>query len=259
MSLAAAIASSSSANPLTGATGPKISSLEELGVVGDVGQHRGVVEVAGAVAGVAADERARAASDGVLDELGDLARAGCRRSAARPRRRPRCRGRPSSRPSCSASFSANSSATASATWKRLAAVHASPMLRILAIIAPWTAASMSASSKTMNGRVAAELHRQPQQVLGRLLHQLAPDLGRAGERQLAQPRIGDQRAGRLARRGGGDQVQHAARKPGLLEDLGEHQHRQRRLLGGLDDHRAAGGDRRARSCGCPSPAGSSTA
>jgi hypothetical protein len=33
----------------------------------------------------------------------------------------------------------------------LAAVQASPMLRILAIIAPSIAASMSASSNTMNG------------------------------------------------------------------------------------------------------------
>ena len=50
-----------------------------------------------------------------------------------------------------ASFSANSCATASATWKRLAAVHASPPLRILAISAPSTAASTSASSKTRKG------------------------------------------------------------------------------------------------------------
>ena len=50
-----------------------------------------------------------------------------------------------------ASFSANSSATLSATWKRLAAVHASPMLRILATIAPSTTSSTSASSKTRNG------------------------------------------------------------------------------------------------------------
>ena len=49
------------------------------------------------------------------------------------------------------SFSANSSATDSCTRNRLAAVQASPMLRILAIIAPSTAASTSASSKTMNG------------------------------------------------------------------------------------------------------------
>ena len=50
-----------------------------------------------------------------------------------------------------ASFSANSCATASATWKRLADVHASPPLRILAISAPSTAASTSASSKTRKG------------------------------------------------------------------------------------------------------------
>ena len=37
------------------------------------------------------------------------------------------------------------------TYRRLAAVHASPMLRILAIIVPSIAASRSASSKTMNG------------------------------------------------------------------------------------------------------------
>jgi hypothetical protein len=51
----------------------------------------------------------------------------------------------------SASLPANSSATESATWKRFAEVHASPMLRILAIIAPSRAASRSASSKIRNG------------------------------------------------------------------------------------------------------------
>ena len=77
-------------------------------------------------------------------------------------------------------------ATDSATWKRLADVQASPMLRIFAIIAPSTASSRSASSNTRNGRVAAQLHRHLEHLLGRLLDQLAPDLGRAGERQLAQ-------------------------------------------------------------------------
>jgi hypothetical protein len=46
---------------------------------------------------------------------------------------------------------ANSSATGAATWNRLAAVHASPTLRIFASIAPSTAESRSASSKTRNG------------------------------------------------------------------------------------------------------------
>ncbi|SKT98156.1 Uncharacterised protein [Mycobacteroides abscessus subsp. abscessus] len=49
------------------------------------------------------------------------------------------------------SFSVNSARTALSTWKRLAAVHASPILRILAAIAPSTAASTSASSNTTNG------------------------------------------------------------------------------------------------------------
>ena len=51
----------------------------------------------------------------------------------------------------SASPRAKSSAIGSATWKRLAAVHASPTFRIFATIAPSIAASRSASSKTTNG------------------------------------------------------------------------------------------------------------
>ena len=52
---------------------------------------------------------------------------------------------------CLTNLSVNSSMTALATWMRLAAVQASPPLRILASIAPCTAASMSASSNTTNG------------------------------------------------------------------------------------------------------------
>ena len=43
----------------------------------------------------------------------------------------------------------------------------------------------------------------------------------------------------------GDEVEHTAGQPALLEDLGEGEHRKRCLLGGLDDHRAARGDRRS--------------
>ena len=42
-------------------------------------------------------------------------------------------------------------------------------------------------------RVAAELHRHAQELLGRLLDELAPDLGRAGERELARARVADER------------------------------------------------------------------
>ena len=48
-------------------------------------------------------------------------------------------------------------------------------------------------------RVAAELHRDPQQLVGGLLDS-SPDLGRAGEGQLAQARVVDQRPDRRARR-----------------------------------------------------------
>ncbi len=50
-----------------------------------------------------------------------------------------------------ASLAVNSSDTASCTRKRLAEVQASPPFRILAIMAPSTAASTSASSNTRNG------------------------------------------------------------------------------------------------------------
>jgi hypothetical protein len=40
-------------------------------------------------------------------------------------------------------------------------------------------------------------------------------------------------------------VEHPAGQAGLLHDPGEREHRQRRLLGRLDDHRRAGRDRRA--------------
>ena len=56
-----------------------------------------------------------------------------------------------SAPMRAASLVANSSARDSWTKNRLAAVHASPMLRIFASMAPSTAASTSASSKTRKG------------------------------------------------------------------------------------------------------------
>ena len=69
-------------------------------------------------------------------------------------------------------------------------------------------------------------------------------LGAAIVPQFAQALIGDQWPGRLACGGRGDQVQDTTRKPRFLKDLGEHQHRQRRLLSGLDDHGASRCDRR---------------
>ena len=94
-------------------------------------------------------------------------------------------------------------------------------------------------------RVAAQLHADPLELVGGLLDQLLPDPGGAGEAHLAQPRVGHDRGADLLGAGRRDDVEHAVRQPRLGERRGEGQHRQRRLLGGLDDHRAAGGDGRA--------------
>ncbi len=93
-------------------------------------------------------------------------------------------------------------------------------------------------------RVAAELHRDAQHLLGRLFDQRASDLGGAGERELARARVLQQRFDHRAGVLRGDHVEHAAGQPGVLQDLREREHRQRRLLRRLDDDRATGGDRR---------------
>ena len=169
-------------------------------------------------------------------------RAASRISAARPGRR---RGPARTFKACirSVNLSVNSARTALSTWIRLAAVHASPPLRIFAAIAPSTAASRSASSNTTNGALP------PSSIDVRSTRVSAParaafaDTGRSGERHLAQPAIGEERVGESRRVGRGQDRQHAARQAGVREDLPEQQHRQRRLRGRLDDDRAAGRER----------------
>ena len=85
---------------------------------------------------------------------------------------------------------------------------------------------------------------------------LAADRGRAGEGDLVDVRVLDERGAGAAV--AGDDVEDARRDAGLERELAEAQRRQRRLLGGLEDDRAAGGQRRARASTPPSAAGSST-
>ena len=72
---------------------------------------------------------------------------------------------------------------------------------------------------------------------------------RAGRRSppvkatLSTPGMRDQRRARVLAEAG-DDVEHAGREAGLLDQLGELERRGRRLLGRLDDHAAAGGQRR---------------
>ena len=190
----AATASSSVVNVVIGATGPKISSCRQRASRGHVGRapwagRSGPGPSSGwppvTTAGAPRRRRRRRARP-----PWPRRRA---RSAGRPPRRPPCLARPASHPSRSASRSANSSATEAATWKRLADVHASPMLRILAITAPSTAASRSASSNTRNGALPPSSidtcsTRSAPPWPGGLAH-----LGRAREGELAEPLVLEER------------------------------------------------------------------
>jgi ParB family chromosome partitioning protein len=90
------------------------------------------------------------------------------------------------------------------------------------------------------GRLAAELERDALQVAGRRPHDLVTDFGRAGERDLVDVGMrGDRRACGLAE--SGDDVDHAGRDAGFLEQLAEAQRRERRLLGRLEDDGIAAG------------------
>ena len=151
MSLAAAIASSSDENEAIGATGPKISSLSTRASGVTPPSTVGSKKYPAPSTLPPPTTAAGALGDGVVDQLGHLRRAGRRRSAGRRRRPPRCRGRPSASPCGPRAWTRTRPPPSSATWKRLAEVQASPMFRILAIIAPSTAASRSASSKIRNG------------------------------------------------------------------------------------------------------------
>ena len=85
MSLAAAIAASSSSKPIDRRDRAEDLLLEQPRVVGHAGEHGRLVEVAGAVA--LACRRAAtcgALAGRVLDELGDLVALRRRRSAGRP-------------------------------------------------------------------------------------------------------------------------------------------------------------------------------
>ena len=118
------------------------------------------------------------------------------------------------------------------------------MLRIFAIIAPSMAASTSASPNTRNGALppSSMLTRCSWPALCRtstLPTSVEPvkltfrSRGSAISASLTAPE--------LWRR---DDVEHAVRQARLREQVGEQQHGERGLAGGLDDHRAAGRDGR---------------
>ena len=78
------------------------------------------------------------------------------------------------------------------TMKRFAAVQAEPPLRIFATMAPSTASSEVGVGQHEERRVAAELHRRADHRPGGVRQQDPADLGRAGERHLADQRVVEQ-------------------------------------------------------------------
>ena len=96
-----------------------------------------------------------------------------------------------------------------------------------------------------DGRVLAATFQNHLLQIGirRIAKKAPPGLGRSGEGHHIDPRV---KANRLAGigAGAGDDVQHATRDSRLHRQFGNTKRRQRRLLGRLDHHRAAGGQRR---------------
>ena len=130
---------------------------------------------------------------------------------------------------------------------RFAQMHVCPELRYLQTRALDSLVEIGVVEDDERG-VAAELERHLLHLASALLHQELSDLGRAGEAELAHDRIrrhlasDRRRVFRIAR----NDVEHSRRQARFLGQLCDRECRQRRLLGGLENHRAAGRDRRRR-------------
>jgi hypothetical protein len=127
----------------------------------------------------------------------------------------------------------------------LAQTQVWPVLRYLEAIAPSTAASRSASSKTMKGALPPSSSETFFTVARALRIRMLADLGRAGEGELAHDRV---RRHLAADRAGlaGDDVE--ARRPECRRARASSASASAESgvwLGRLDHHGAAGGQRRA--------------
>ena len=109
------------------------------------------------------------------------------------------------------------------------------------ILALSAAVSQSPSAWTISG--AFEPSSRLTFLCGTLAADAPADPGRAGEGDRAGQLVLDDRVADL-RAGAGDDAEPALRQPRLDQDLGQLQRRDRRLPGGLEDDRVAGGDRR---------------
>ena len=198
-----------SVKPLTGATGPKISSREQLGVLRgrrrarwgrrssrrrrEPGRRpargrpcRRVLHELGHLAALLVVDQ-RADLDALVGAAADLHRAHLVGQLLGELGRPRRRRRGSGWPPC--------------TPRRRCASWRSSR--------PATAASRSASSKTMNGALPPSSIDRRSRLSEACAMRLRPTSVEPVKDSLRRRWIGDQRAHRLARGGGGDEVEHA--------------------------------------------------
>ena len=119
------------------------------------------------------------------------------------------------------------------------------MLRILAITAPSTAASTSASGNTMNGALppsSIDVRSRPSADCSTSLRPTSVEPVKVSLRSRGSSMIGFETSELELEV---MTLSTPAGQPGLLEQPRQREHRERRLLGGLDDHRAAGRHGRA--------------
>ena len=126
-----------------------------------------------------------------------------------------------------------------------------PEFRNLQKSAPATASSRSASSKTMNGALPPSSSDTFFTCRAHCSMSSLPDGRRAGEAELADDGVRRQLSADLGRAVGvgRDDVEDARREPGPFGQLAEGERRERRLLGRLEHHRAARGQRGGRLAG----------
>ena len=119
------------------------------------------------------------------------------------------------------------------------------MLRILAIMAPSIAESISASSNTMKGALPPSSIAGLTTQSAASCRSLRPTSVEPVNDTTLHTGIMQHRAHHLARRARRNDVDDARRNAGLFQDRHQRQHGQRRIGGGLEHHRAAGGERGA--------------
>ena len=154
------------------------------------------------------------------------------------------------------SRSSSSSAMPSCASRREPAQQTWPWLKKIPSTIPSTAWSRAASSNTRWAPLPPSSRVRRRAGAGERAPDRLAHLGRAGERDLVEPRVGRERRAGGAR--AGDHVDHARREAGLVDQLGQQQRRERRGLGRLQHHRVAAARGPARSSRRPSAAGSST-